>query len=193
MKQNIIIFIAFMALLSGSIILGKDLVKERKDNKRLKSNLASYDTKYTDLNLTKQEITSELSKSKSEYKVVDSLLKAEKAKPAQIKTLYIGKVSINNKDTSFVVNKDTLIRRDSLKTKLHKTPFRDERNCLNIEGYVMSTDQHPSVAITSQNAEIETYDITVIRKWWQFWKKKEKKITYTKCGDYQVIRMNRIQ
>jgi len=153
----------------------------------LSTSMASAGTNYENLKLTNGELKDELKKGKSEYRVIDSLLKVEKAKPGRVSTVYVTKTKIQNGDTVYVTDTTYLDRKG-----LIKVPFKDSRNCISIEGFVMSTDSFPSVAITSQLAEVDTYDVLIKRKCFLFfWQPKEKRITYTKCGNMQVIRMEK--
>lgn len=184
---QLIVIISLLVVLS---FVSKSCLDGRKEKARLESNLANYSDKYKALELTKSELQNELKKDVPQYKTVDSLVKSDHAKPKQIKSLYVTKVKISNTDTVPVANKDTATLRDSLRVKQYKTPFTDSRNCIAIAGYVVSTDQSPQVYITSQNATIETYDITLKRRWWQFWKPKTWVKTFTRCGDLEVIKIN---
>lgn len=124
-------------------------------------------------------------------KKTDSILTERNIKIKQLEELRVTTVTIINTDTVYLTNTDTLDVRMNTDTILYKTPFTDERNCIKIEGFVMSTDEFPSVAITSQNAEIETYEMEVKRRWYQFWKPKRWSETYTKCGDLKVLNVKK--
>ena len=178
-----------ISLLAALSFVSKSCLDGRAEKARLETNLANYDTQYTDLNLTKSEIQTELNKRKAQYNVVDSLLRAEKATTKQLTRLYLSKVIISNTDTVYLTNPDTPTFRDTTGVKQYKTPFADSRNCISITGFVLSTDSAPSVVVTAQNAAIETYDLTIKRRWWQFWKPRTWTRTFTRCGDLEVIRM----
>jgi len=188
-KSYLILFaiILFIALSCSLGILFNEYTKQKAEIKRQTINLSEIGKDYSKLILTKDELKDKVIKSDKRIQKADSLLKTKNIKITQLEHLHVTTVTIFNTDTTFLTNTDTLLVRDSLKTELCKTPFVDNRNCIKIEGFVLSTDSFPSVAITSQNAEIETYDIDVHRRWFQFWKPRTWKETYTKCGDLKVL------
>jgi len=162
-------------------------VKYKLEIERQTSNLQQLGNDVKELILTKAELKNEVIKSDKRIRRADSILLLRDIKIRQLEKLHVTTVVIENSDTIYLTNTDTLYVRDSLKTELYKTAFVDARNCIRIEGFVMSTDEFPSVAITSQFSEIETYEMDVHRKWWQFWKPRTWKETYTKCGDLKVL------
>jgi hypothetical protein len=189
-KAILLQLIAIAGLLLALTLVSKSCLNGRAEKARLESDLATYGTNHTDLALTKKELKTELKKDKTEYRIIDSLAKAEKAATKQIESVYVAKVNIDNKDSVPLTNRDTVAARHSSGIKQYTTPFADSRNCIAVTGLVISTDSSPTVIITSQKAEIETYDITFKRKWFQFWRPRKWVKTYTKCGDLQVIKIN---
>lgn len=159
------------------------ITKLETERDNLETSIGTYATQNADLRLNSEQIKTELKKSIN--KTLDSLLKAERATPRQVKNVYITNTTIVNNDTTYLTDTTKLNR-----PNLVKTNFSDDRNCIKIEGFVLSTDSFPSVAITSQHAKVETYDVTIKRKSWLFfWQPRERTKTFTKCGDLEVVKI----
>ena len=187
MKTKIIIAVILLVLMAAISLLVDINIKQGAEIERQTLNLSELGKNVQELNLTKAELKNEVIKQDTRIRMADSILLLRDIKIRQLEKLHVTTVVIENTDTMYLTNTDTLYLRDSLKTELYKTTFVDDRNCIRIEGFVMSTDEFPSVAITSQFTEIETYEMEVNRKWWQFWKKRTWKETYTKCGNLKVL------
>ena len=177
-----------MVVLMGTVsVLIDQNYKQREEIERQESNFTQMLDTNQLLTLKVDEMRTLIKKGERRWKRIDSVLTVRNLKIKQLENARVTTVTIINTDTVYLTNTDTLEVRMNEDTFLYKTPFKDERNCIKIEGFVMSTDEFPSVAITSQNAEIETYEMEVKRKWYQFWKPKKWKETYTKCGDLKVL------
>lgn len=183
-----IIKIAFVLILIGtSAYFAETVVKQQKEINRQTENFQQLNGDFQTLVLTNDELQSKVIQSDKRIRTADSILLQKDIKISQLQKLHVTTVIINNTDTVYLTNTDTLTVRMNESTTLIKTPFKDERNCIKIEGFIMSTDSFPSIAITSQNAEIETYEISVHRRWFQFWKPRTWTERYTKCGDLKVL------
>lgn len=181
-----------MVVLMGTVsVLIDQNYKQREEIERHERNLTQMLDTNQFLTLKVDEMRTLIKQSDHRFKLVDSLLKQSKIKISQLEKVKVNTVTIINTDTVYLTNTDTLLVRVEKPSTLYKTPFIDDRNCIKIEGFVMSTDEFPSVAITSQNAEIETYEIEVKRRWYQFWKPKTWKETYTKCGNLKVLEVKK--
>jgi len=187
MKTNIIIAVILLTLMATISLLVDKNIKQRAEIERQTSNLSELGKDVQELILTKSELKNQVIKSDTRIRRADSILLLRDIKIRQLEKLHVTTVTIIDRDTTYLMNIDTLYIRLKQNADLIKTTFKDDRNCLSIEGFVLSTDSFPSVAITSQFAEIETYEMEVKRKWWQFWKKRTWKETYTKCGDLKVL------
>lgn len=186
---RMILIIAAVAVLGALGFMTRAWIQERNARKVAELNLVSYGTENEQLVLNAAQLKYELYKRGG---TIDSLLKARKIKPKDVVSIEEHTTTIQNHDTVYLSNRDTIRVRDSIGTKLYKTLIQDDRNCIRIQGFVLSTDEFPSVAITQQDATIDTYDIVVHRKWWQFlWKPKTWTETYTKCGDLKVLRIDK--
>lgn len=170
-----ILVIILIASLSFTINQNIDLTKNVK---RLESNFEQAGDSIQNLNYTKNELEIYLNKK------LDSVLAIKNIQPKQVTKLVTHTVEINNTDTVYL-NDNHIVDKSLIKTN-----FVDSRNCITVSGFVLSTDSFPSIAITSQYSKIETYDITVKRKWYQLWKKKYHNETYTKCGNLKVVNIN---
>lgn len=183
-----IILIVFVFVLMGTITsLISEHFKMKSEIERQQNNFVQLNSKNQYLTLEVDEMRKLINKGERRFKITDSILTQRNIKIKQLENLRVTTVTILNTDTVYLTNTDTLEVRMNEDTVLYKTPFIDERNCIKIEGFVMSTDEFPSVAITSQHSEIETYEIEVKRRWYQFWKPKRWSETYTKCGDLKVL------
>lgn len=187
-----IILIVFVFVLLGTITaLISEHFKMKFEIERQHNNFVQLNSKNQYLTLKVDEMRTLIKKGERRWKRIDSVLTVRNLKIKQLENARVTTVTIINTDTVYLTNTDTLEVRLNEDTVLYKTPFTDERNCIKIEGFVMSTDEFPSVAITSQNTEIETYEIEVKRRWYQFWKPKRWLETYTKCGDLKVLNVKK--
>ena len=181
-----------MVVLMGTVsVLIDQNYKQREEIERQESNFTQMLDTNQLLTLKVDEMRTLIKKGERRWKRIDSVLTVRNLKIKQLENARVTTVTIINTDTVYLTNTDTLEVRMNEDTILYKTPFTDERNCIKFEGFVMSTDEFPSVAITSQNADIETYEIEVKRRWYQFWKPKKWKETYTKCGDLKVLEVKK--
>ena len=181
-----------MVILMGTVsVLIDQNYKQREEIERQESNFTQMLDTNQFLTLKVDEMRTLIKNGERRWKRIDSVLTVRNLKIKQLENARVTTVTIINTDTVYLTNTDTLEVRMNEDTVLYKTPFTDERNCIKIEGFVMSTDEFPSVAITSQNAEIETYEIEVKRRWYQFWKPKRWSETYTKCGDLKVLNVKK--
>lgn len=195
MKNYLSIILAvFVIALIMSVGALTDLVyKQKAEIDRQAENFIQLTEENKYLTLKEGELKDLIKKGEHRFKKIDTLLKESKLKIKQLEKARVVTVEIINTDTVYLTNTNTLEVRMNKDTVLYKTPFTDERNCIKIEGFVMSTDEFPSVAITSQHAEIETYELEVKRRWYQFWKPKRWLETYTKCGDLKVLNVKKVK
>lgn len=195
MKNYLSLILAvFVIALIMSVGALTDLVyKQKAEIDRQAENFIQLTEENQYLTLKEGELKDLIKKGEHRFKKIDTLLKESKLKIKQLEKARVVTVEIINTDTVYLTNTDTLEVRMNKDTVLYKTPFTDERNCIKIEGFVMSTDEFPSVAITSQHSEIETYEIEVKRRWYQFWKPKRWLETYTKCGDLKVLNVKKVK
>ena len=181
-----------MVVLMGTVsVLIDQNYKQREEIERQESNFTQMLDTNQFLTLKVDEMRTLIKRGERRWKMIDSVLTVRNLKIKQLENARVTTVTIINTDTVYLTNTYTLEVRMNEDTVLYKTPFKDERNCIKIEGFVMSTDEFPSVAITSQNADIETYEIEVKRRWYQFWKPKRWSETYTKCGDLKVLNVKK--
>jgi len=181
-----------MVVLMGTVsVLIDQNYKQREEIERHERNFTQMLDTNQFLTLKVDEMRTLIKKGERRWKRIDSVLTVRNLKIKQLENARVTTVTIINTDTVYLTNTDTLEVRMNEDTILYKTPFTDERNCIKIEGFVMSTDEFPSVAITSQHSEIETYELEVKRRWYQFWKPKKWSETYTKCGNLKVLNVNK--
>jgi hypothetical protein len=97
-------------------------------------------------------------------------------------------VVIDN-DTTFLLLEKAIpvyLPTPSSTSQLYKSVFKTAANCISIEGFILSTDPEPSLAITHKSVKIDVYNIDVNRKWWQFWKPRSEKIISSECGEVEI-------
>ena len=194
MKVNYfsIILAVFIIILMGTVsVLINQTYEQIAEIERQRNNFEQLGNENQQLELKTSELKDLIKKEVRRFKITDSILTERNIKIKQLEELRVTTVTIINTDTVYLTNTDTLEVRMNEDTVLYKTPFTDERNCIKIKGFVMSTDEFPSVAITSQHSEIETYEIEVKRRWYQFWKPKRWTELYTKCGDLKVLNVKK--
>ena len=184
---NILLAVLIVIMLFSTGYSINKVIEQREEINRQTENFQQLNGDFQTLSLTKDELQSKVIQSDKRIRTADSILLQKDIKISRLQKLHVTTVIINNTDTVYLTKTDTLEVRMNEGTTLIKTPFKDERNCIKIEGFIMSTDSFPSIAITSQNAEIETYEIQVKRRWYQFWKPKTWTERYTKCGDLRVL------
>jgi hypothetical protein len=187
----LLLAVLFFVLIGTVVSLIDQNANQRAEIKRQEQNFSELGNENQFLILKTDELKELIGKENRRFKKTDSILKTRNLKISQLEKLKVNTVTIIDTDTVYLTNFDTLIVRVKKDTILYKTPFVDERNCIKIEGFVMSTDEFPSVAITSQHAEVETYEMEVKRRWYQFWKPKRWNETYTKCGDLKVLEVEK--
>lgn len=190
---NILLAVLIVIMLFSTGYSINKVIEQREEIERQTENFQQLNGDFQTLSLTKDELQSKVIQSDKRIRTADSILLQKDIKISRLQKLHVTTVIINNTDTVYLTKTDTLEVRVNDDTILYKTPFKDERNCIVIEGFVMSTDEFPSVAITSQNAEIETYEIEVKRRWYQFWKPKQWTEKYTKCGDMKVLDIKKVK
>ena len=184
---SLLLSVIIIVLLGTVSILTGEYYEQRAEIERQQTNFEQLGNENQFLTLKVEEMRTLIKQGDRRFRKTDSILTQKKLKISQLEKLKVTTVTILNTDTVFLTNTDTLAVRVVKDTFLYKTPFKDERNCIKIEGFVMSTDEFPSVAITSQHSEVETYEIEVKRRWFQFWKPRKWTELYTKCGDLRVL------
>jgi len=192
MKSRIIILILtiFLVVIPYFVIRGYQniILDQKNDIERLQSNSYQKDMQISELNLTVDEIKTEREKGNIKIMKLDSILKKNNAKLKQLQRVINTDIIIIEKDTVYLPG-DTVYE---FKTGLYKTNFSDNRGCIQIDGFILSTDSFPVIAITRKEATINVYDIKINRRWWQFWKPKKQRIIDSNCGEVRVLEINNI-
>lgn len=188
---GLLVAVIIIVLLGSVSALISEQYKLKAELIRQEQNFIQLGEENQFLTLKVDEMRTLIKQGDKRLRKTDSILTERNIKIQQLENLRVQTVTIFNTDTVYLTNTDTLEVRMNEDSVLYKTPFIDERNCITIEGFVMSTDEFPSVAITSQHSEVETYEMEVKRKWWQFWKSKRWSETYTKCGDLKVLNVKK--
>lgn len=189
MKNYFTIFLAviLILLLISSVALVDLSFKQKAEIERQESNFAQVAKENKKYLLTVNELKTLIKTGDERLRKTDSILFSRDIKIKQLEKLHVTTVIIESKDTVYLTNADTLMVREERDSQLYKTPFIDDRNCIKIEGFVMSTDEYPSVAITSQLAQTQLYEIEYRRKWWEFWKTKYNLIVESNCGKATLL------
>lgn len=190
MKTINLVWIVLLAIVLISFaFLIKDNVKQREENARLSMNLDQYGRQVSFLELTKKELATELEKREKTILAVDSILRERKMRITQLERVIATRVSIVDRDTTFLMLEKAVpvyLPTPSNSAQMYKTVFKTAGNCISIEGFILSADPEPSLAITQKTVKVVVYNIDVKRKWYQFWKPRSEKIISSECGEVEV-------
>lgn len=185
-----LVFILVPVLLLGitaAFVHNNMMLKE--ENSRVKQNLDQYGREISNLEITKKELKTELEKKNSTIVAVDSILSERNLRISQLERVIATRVTIIDIDTTFLPitrGVPVYLPTPSPGGQLYKTVFKTERNCISFEGFILSTDPEPSVAITRREAKVSVYNIDVKRRWWQFWKPRKEKVVSSDCGEVEI-------
>lgn len=152
-------------------------------------NLDQYGRQVSSLELSKKELKTELDKKEKTILAVDSILRERKMRITQLERVIATRVSIVDRDTTFLTLEKAVpvyLPTPSTSGQIYKTVFKTAGNCIFLEGFILSTDPEPSVAITRREAKVSVYNIDVKRRWWQFWKPNSEKIISSECGEVEI-------
>lgn len=196
MKASInLIWIVLLGVVITSMgYLINDNVKQRKENVRLSLNLDQYGRQVSSLELTKKELKTELEKKDKTIVAVDSILKARNMRITQLERVIATRITITDSDTTFITLEKSVpvyLPTPVEVGQLYKTVFKTAGNCMAIEGFILSTDPDPSLALTKKTLGVTVYNIEVKRKWYQFWKPKYEKVVTSDCGDVEIVEIER--
>lgn len=173
--------------ITAALVHNNMMLKE--ENSRVKQNLDQYGREISNLELTKKELKTELEKKNSTIVAVDSILSERNLRISQLERVIATRVTIIDTDTTFLPiarGVPVYLPTPSTGGQLYKTVFKTERNCISFEGFILSTDPEPSVAITRREAKVSVYNIDVKRRWWQFWKPRKEKVVSSECGEVEI-------
>lgn len=190
MKTINLIWIVILAVVFTSLaFLINDNIKQREENARLTLNLDQYGRQVSSLELTKNELANELNKREKTIVTVDSILRKRNMRISQLERVIATRVSIVDRDTTFLALEKAVpvyLPTPSTSGQMYKTVFKTAGNCISLEGFILSTDPEPSLALTNKTVKVVVYNIDVKRKWWQFWKPPSEKIISSECGEVEV-------
>jgi hypothetical protein len=168
-------------------------VEQQKENDRLSLNLEQYGLKVSSLELTKKELKTELAKRDVRLLRADSIIKANGKRIYQMERLISTRVAIIDTDTVVIpIERGIPVYLPTTTTtaQLYKSVFKTESKCILIEGFILSTDSFPSIAITRRQVTVNVDYITTKRRWWQLWKPKTEKIISSDCGEVDILEIN---
>lgn len=168
----------------------------KEENDRLSDNMEQYGRKLSTLELTKKELKQELEKRNKTIVAADSILQSRNMKISQLERLVATRIVIVDKDTTFPIPEKAVpvfLPTPSITSQLYKSVFKTATNCISIEGFILSTDPDPSIAITHKSVKVDVYNIDVKRRWWQFWKPRSEKIVSSECGDVFINEIEKIK
>lgn len=168
----------------------------KEENDRLSENMYQYGRKVSTLELTKKELKQELEKRDKTIVAADSILQSRNMKISQLERVVATRIVIVDNDTTFIPLEKAVpvyLPTPSITSQLYKSVFKTATNCISIEGFILSTDPEPSVAITHKSVKVDVYNIDVNRRWWQFWKPRSEKIVSSECGDVFINEIEQIK
>ena len=183
-----IISIGLVVIIASYAITISENKRLKEDNARLSQNLEQYGRNISELTLTYQQIKTEKEKGDVRIQKADSILKKNALTIKQLQRLLTTRVDIVETDTIIIT--DTIIKKVQ-NSNLYDVIWRDERNCITVEGIMRSTDPTPQIAITKRAATVEVYDIKAKRRWFQFWRPKYIRVVHSPCGEVQVLEINK--
>lgn len=186
---NLIWIVLLVVVITSMGYLINDNVKQRKENVRLSLNLDQYGRQVSSLELTKKELKTELEKREKTIVAVDSILRQRNKKITQLERVIATSVTIVDNDTAFLTLEKSVpvyLPTPTNMGQLYKTVFKTAGNCMSIEGFILSTDPDPSLALTKKTVRVTVYNIDVKRRWWQFWKPKHEKVITSECGEVEL-------
>lgn len=181
MKNYIVIgLLSILILLVFAYRAAEDRYKA--EISRLSVNLANYGSRAASLDLTNQELKQEIEKGNKTIQKADSILKARDKRISELVRIIETTIVISDPDTAFIpVEKGIPVFLEKPYTT-YKSKFSETKSCVTIEGFVLSSDPDPSVAITKRQVNVSAYFVETERRWWQFWKPKFEKIITSDCG-----------
>lgn len=189
-----ILWAVFMAVLMTSVAyLINKTIEQQKENNRLSENLEQYGRQVSILQLTKKELKHELEKREKTIVAVDSILRQRNLRISQLERLIATRIVIIDRDTTFLPLEKAVpvyLPTPSNTAQLYKSVFKTAGNCISIEGFILSTDPDPSLAITDKTVQVTVYNMDVKRRWYQFWKPKTQKVLSSECGTVEVLEVN---
>jgi hypothetical protein len=189
-----ILWAVIMVVLTTSVgYLINRTIEQKKENDRLSMNLEQYGLTVSTLELSKKELKKELGKRDARLLRADSIIKANGKRISQMERLISTRVVISDSDTIAVpIERGIPVYPPTTATteQLYKSVFKTESKCISIEGFILSTDSLPSIAITRRQVTVNVDYITTKRRWWQFWKPKTEKIVSSDCGEVEILEIN---
>lgn len=186
----LILSLLAVTLMSVIILINKN-IRQAREIDRLETNLSEYGRKISTLKLTTGELREEITKGNRQLAVADSVLRDRGKKISQLERLIATKVAIVDTDTTFLPIERSVPVYLEKPGVYFKTNFASRKSCMNIEGFILSTDPDPSIAITKREVEVSVYYMDTKRRWYQFWKPKQEKIVYSDCGDVTILETNK--
>lgn len=182
MKNYTVIVLLSIVILLGFAYRAAEADRYKAEISRLSVNLANYGSRAASLNLTNQELMQEIEKGNRTLQKTDSILKARDKKISQLERVIETTIVISDPDTTFLeVEKGIPVFLEKPHTT-YKSKFSETKSCVTIEGFILSSDPDPSIAITKRQVNVTSYLIETERRWWQFWKPKFEKIITSDCG-----------
>jgi len=193
MKQYItLLYVVVILVLIVSVSVSINQIESHKEEiSRLKSNLSAYGDSVSVLNLTAKEYAREVEKGNLEISRIDSVLKSRNIKIKQLENYIATNINININDTTFLEVERSVPVYLTPGIAKFKSNFKETKDCISIAGFVISSDPSPQVAITNRSVKVRVDDITVSRKWWQFWKPKTQRTVTSECGDVTIQQINK--
>lgn len=163
-----------------------------EENIRVKQNLDQYGNAIATLTLTNAEIDREVVKQNELLLEAESILTAKNRRIKQLESLIATRVVVRDTDTVYVtLTPEPLPVQPDTVPALYKSTFKNQKGCISLSGFILSTDPEPSLAITERSADLKVYDIRIRRKWYQLWRPREERIVETNCGEVEIVTINK--
>ena len=159
----ILISIIIIFIISFSILL-KNNKELKNDYKRLELNLSELNTQNSELTFTNAELKKYLKNKDTQHKIeVDSILRAHKVEVNRLKKLQIVEVIVKDTVPFYVEFNNT----NELNDTLFQKNFLIEKNCIRMNGRVISTDINTDIQIINIENKNRIYITQSYKK--NFW------------------------
>jgi len=180
-----------LILLAGVFIWFATFNHMNSKVKRLTYNIEELGTQNSDLRFTESELRSYISTKNTEHKrEMDSVLKKLSVKPKNIIRYQKVFVHIMDSDTVVITSNESKIQNDSL----YRKEINYAKNCLKMDGYVLTKDSSTQAFITNIESSNRIYITKSYKK--SFWdviffrKGKEIIKTTSDCGEVNSDEIN---
>lgn len=188
---KLIIIVIVVGLSCSTTIFYNKSLKQINNIEYLRHNLSVKDTKISEMTFSEKELRQYISNKDTKHKnEIDSILKIHKVKIKDL--IYYNKIvnRIEDVDTILITSNESKIQNDSI----YRKDIKYFKNCLKIDGYILSKDSTTEAFITKVDGCNNIYITKSYKK--SFWdviffrKGKEIIQTTSECGESTIDNIN---